>query len=60
MNIPPNELISIYNSRRTLIEVLTNKYDTTNYANFNINEVEAMVKNNQLDMLLKTRITVYM
>ena len=53
MNIPPNELISIYNSRRTLIEVLTNKYDTSNYANFNINEVEAMAKNNQLDMLLK-------
>jgi DNA-directed RNA polymerase subunit H len=53
MNIPPNELISIYNSRRTLIEVLSNKYDTSNYANFNINEVEAMAKNNQLDMLLK-------
>jgi len=53
MNIPPNELISIYNSRRTLIEVLSNKYDTANYANFNINEVEAMAKNNQLDMLLK-------
>lgn len=48
------DLVSIYNSRKTLIEVLSNlEYDVNSYSNFNMNEVEAMAKNNQLDMLLK-------
>jgi DNA-directed RNA polymerase subunit H (RpoH/RPB5) len=29
-------------------------YDVSSYNNFNINEVEAMAKNNQLDMLMKS------
>lgn len=49
--------ISIYNSRKTLIEILNRNgllfENIYNYENFNINEVEAMVKNNQLDMLFQ-------
>jgi DNA-directed RNA polymerase subunit H (RpoH/RPB5) len=59
MNFTNTDLVSIYNSRRTLIEILLNsRYVVSSYDNFNINEVEAMAKNNQLDMLLsKTTVT---
>ena len=43
----------IYNSRKTLLEYLQDqKYDTSDYAEFSINEVLAMISNNQLDMLI--------
>ena len=56
MNFTNTDIISIYNSRKTILEVLTNTENNRleniyNYENFNINEVEAMAKNNQLDML---------
>ena len=58
MNFTNTDIISIYNSRKTILEVLNdsngknNALDNiSNYENFNINEVEAMAKNNQLDML---------
>lgn len=55
MNFTNTDLVSIYNSRQTLIDVMQgHQYDVSNYNNFNINEVEAMVKNNQLDMLVKS------
>jgi DNA-directed RNA polymerase subunit H (RpoH/RPB5) len=47
--------ISIYNSRKTLLDIFGEKRDlfenVGDYENFNINEVEAMIKNDQLDML---------
>ncbi len=60
MNYSNTDILSIYNSRKTLIDVfLTINNDMyseyTNfkdYDNFNINEVEAMAKNDQLDMLI--------
>jgi len=55
MNYTNTDLVSIYNSRQTLIDVMQGHgYDVSSYNNFNINEVEAMAKNNQLDMLVKS------
>ena len=58
MNFTNTDIISIYNSRKTILEVLNDSNgknnvldNISNYENFNINEVEAMAKNNQLDML---------
>ena len=46
----------IYNSRKTILELMAKQgYNTSDYANFSINEVNAMRQNNQLDMLLETR-----
>lgn len=55
MNYTNSDLVSIFNSRQTLIDVMAgHDYDVSSYNNFNINEVEAMAKNNQLDMLMKS------
>lgn len=55
MNFTNTDLVSMYNSRQTLIDVMQGRgYDVSSYNNFNINEVEAMAKNNQLDMLMKS------
>lgn len=58
MNFTNTDIISIYNSRKTILEILNDSNGKNNvleniynYENFNINEVEAMAKNNQLDML---------
>ena len=60
MNFTNTDIISIYNSRKTILEILNDSNGKNNvldniynYENFNINEVEAMAKNNQLDMLFK-------
>ena len=43
----------IYNSRKTLLEYLDQQgYNTNDYSEFSINEVLAMISNNQLDMLV--------
>jgi DNA-directed RNA polymerase subunit H (RpoH/RPB5) len=62
MSFTNTDIISIYNSRKTILEVIKESNlinnvleNIYNYENFNINEVEAMAKNNQLDMLLKGR-----
>ena len=48
-----SEATTIYNSRKTLIEVLSNLgYGVDEYNTFSMNEVEAMARNTQLDMLL--------
>lgn len=53
MALSSNRILSIYKSRNTIIEHLQNlEYDTTGYAEFSINEIDAMYTNNQLDMLL--------
>jgi DNA-directed RNA polymerase subunit H (RpoH/RPB5) len=58
MSFTNTDIISIYNSRKTILEILNESHlennpleNIYNYENFNINEVEAMAKNNQLDML---------
>lgn len=50
-----NILISeIFNSRKIILELMEKQgYNINDYANFSISEVNAMNKNNQLDMLLE-------
>lgn len=53
MSTSSNKTLSVYNSRNTLLEILLDKgYDTNDYSSFSINEVDAMYKNMQLDMLI--------
>jgi DNA-directed RNA polymerase subunit H len=53
MALSSNRILSIYKSRNTIIEHLQNLgYDTADYAEFSINEIDAMNTNNQLDMLV--------
>jgi DNA-directed RNA polymerase subunit H (RpoH/RPB5) len=49
-----SETTTIYNSRKTLLEVLSNLgYNMDDYNSFSMNEVEAMTRNSQLDMLVE-------
>jgi len=46
----------IFNSRKTILELMEKQgYNTNDYANFSISEVNSMKQNNQLDMLLETQ-----
>jgi len=48
-----NRILSIYNSRNTILAFMKNLgYDISNYEEFSINEIDAMNKNEQLDMLV--------
>ena len=55
MSTTSNLILTIYKSRKTILEILeTNQdYDTGDYRDFSINEIDAMYANNQLDMLVK-------
>ena len=47
------DILTIYNSRKTILEILGDLlFDTKDYVDFTINEVDAMATNNQLDMLI--------
>jgi DNA-directed RNA polymerase subunit H (RpoH/RPB5) len=53
MSTTSNRIVSIYKSRKTILELLDYQdYDTTEYAGFSINEIDAMFTNSQLDMLV--------
>ena len=62
MSSSNTELTAIYNSRKTLLDIYENtdsfwhlqRSSITELQNFTMNEIEAMAKNNQLDMLLKS------
>jgi DNA-directed RNA polymerase subunit H (RpoH/RPB5) len=48
-----NRILSIYKSRKTIFELLDHlDYETSEYDNFSINEIDAMFANSQLDVLL--------
>lgn len=49
-----NRVVKIYNSRMTILELLHSKYNYNidEYKGFSINEIDAMINSNQLDMLL--------
>jgi hypothetical protein len=48
-----NRILKIYKSRNTILDLLkTLDYNTTDYAEFSINEIDAMFTNDQLDMLV--------
>lgn len=47
-------ILSLFNSRNTIIELLRDlKYNVDDYVSFSINEIDAMHKNAQLDMLIE-------
>ena len=53
MSTSSNKVLSVYNSRNTLVNIAISKgYTTDDYESFSINEIDAMYKNTQLDMLL--------
>jgi DNA-directed RNA polymerase subunit H (RpoH/RPB5) len=53
MSTPSSRIISIYKSRRTILELLDNEqYQVDDYLGFSVNEIDAMYTNSQLDMLL--------
>jgi DNA-directed RNA polymerase subunit H (RpoH/RPB5) len=56
-------IISIYNSRKILLEILQERgFNITKYSNFGITEIGILLENNQLDMLLEndnTRKKIY-
>jgi len=54
MSLSNNKILKIYNSRKNAIELLKSlKYNVSDYDEFSINEIDAMVTNDQLDMLLQ-------
>ena len=47
---------SIYKSRKTILELMKKQnYNTVDYDNFSINEVNTMYQNKQLDILLEKK-----
>lgn len=48
------KILQIYNARKNILDILEiyQEYDVSKYSNFSINEIDAMFKNNQLDMLV--------
>jgi DNA-directed RNA polymerase subunit H (RpoH/RPB5) len=48
-----NRILSLYKSRKTILEHLDNlEYETNEYVGFSINEIDAMYVNKQLDILV--------
>jgi len=48
------QIIEIYNSRKTIIDLLeAQKYDVSQYKDFGINEVNTLIQTKQMDMLVK-------
>lgn len=52
MSSNSNRILSIYKSRKTILDVLSSECDVSEYEDFGINEIDAMYNNSQLDMLL--------
>jgi DNA-directed RNA polymerase subunit H (RpoH/RPB5) len=51
-------IISIYNSRKILLEILQERgFNVTKYSNFGITDIGILLENNQLDMLLENENT---
>lgn len=49
-----NRILRIYKSRKTILEILEKHqgYDTSDYSEFSVNEIDTMLNNSQLDMLV--------
>jgi len=53
MSTTSNRILSIYKSRKTILDQLNNQdYSVNEYNEFSINEIDAMLNNEQLDMLI--------
>ena len=60
MNASQNQIMQVYNSRKYILEILSQvyNYDISDYDGFSTNEIDTMLSNSQLDMLLtKTKNT---
>jgi DNA-directed RNA polymerase subunit H (RpoH/RPB5) len=54
MSVTSEDIRQIYKSRNVLLELMDKQgYDVKNYTNFSVNAIEAMIKNDQLDILLE-------
>ena len=54
MSTSSNRVLSIYKSRKTILEILDYQdYNVSEYDKFTINEIDAMNTNDQLDMLIQ-------
>ena len=58
VNLNTSGLISqVYQSRKIILELMDKQgYDISGYGNFSVSDVNAMKQNNQLDMLLESKI----
>ena len=55
MSSANSSINQIYKSRKNILEILNSKgYNVDEHIDFSVNEIDAMLNNNQLDMLLKT------
>jgi DNA-directed RNA polymerase subunit H (RpoH/RPB5) len=53
MSTTSNRIVSIYNSRKTILELLSEQgFNTTEYDAFSINEIDTMYTKEQLDMIV--------
>lgn len=54
-----NRILRLYKSRKTILEILEKYqgFDTSDYSEFSINEIDTMYSNNQLDMLVTNEST---
>jgi DNA-directed RNA polymerase subunit H (RpoH/RPB5) len=53
MALSNNKTLIVYNSRKTILELFKfMKYEVDDYADFSINEIDAMYETSQLDMLI--------
>jgi len=52
-----NKVLRIYKSRKTILDLLETyqNYDVSDYNDFSINEIDAMLSNEQLDMLVQRK-----
>ena len=49
-----NQILNIYKSRKSILEIVKSLgYNVEDYEGFNINEIDAMLSNEQLDMLIE-------
>jgi len=56
MSSANSSINQIYKSRKNILEILNIKgYEVDEHIDFSVNEIDAMLNNNQLDMLLKTK-----
>ena len=58
MSSNSNQILNIYKSRKNILDIMESQgFDIDDYNGFSINEVDAMVSNNQLDMLIENSTT---
>ena len=54
MSLSSNKVLKIFKSRKIILELMKAQgYNTADYEEFSINEIDAMVSNDQLDMLVQ-------